>query len=370
MTQQQLRRQLTDPGVDPIAAEPGLEAPAVQRPVRVVAGADVQEMVLAGRRVGDIRTVARTLFAVHPNAVALVDGQRVDEETIVRAGQTIEFVKYAGQKGAARAGEAMGDGLAVELRGGDVVWRRNGHVLGQGSVRQMTDGILRRGPSRDRWVVTPPNVRLHVARGPATAVVVEMPPGPRAVRWIDDDSPADCGPATHCGEYRLAFPWIVLVVVFLGGELTGVQQAFYRTEPLRSLEDELCFTNLLNVARGYDLDSWLCLANLERRMRRLPLDRRVHAITEHFWHAAFTRSSEVHEGNSHWSTGAVDPRLRSPATWAAATAADPYFVLGIRWRPTPHRLGDTVASMLERVAAWRPIETAEQVATLLQAEAD
>jgi hypothetical protein len=235
-------------------------------------------------------------------------------------------------------------------------------------VRALFDHVLAGGRDHRSWKLVPPGVRLLIERGSTAALVIEMPPAPRAVRWIADDSPADCGPEATMREYRLAFPWTVLIVVLSGGELTQVQQAFYRTKPLAGLDDELCYTNLLNVARGYDLESWVCLVNLMSRLGGLDWGRRVRAITEHFWHAAFTRSSEVHEGNSWWSAGAVDPRLTSPEAWAAATAADPYFVLGVPWRKAPQRLGATVAAMLDRVAPWRPVESVEQVVTLLQRE--
>lgn len=354
---------------EPVEVAPVLEpVDAAPSPVRLIAGADVQDLPLAGRRVGEARTVARNMFGIAAAALALVDGQRVEDDHLLGAGQTLEFVKYAGQKGAAGTAVASSHDNIVELVNDRAVWRRGGRQMVATSVRALFDQVLDGGRGRGTWKLVPPGVRLLIERGETTAVVIEMPPAPRAVRWIADDSPADCGPEATTREYRLAFPWTVLVVVLNGGELTQVQQAFYRTAPLAKLEDKLCYTNLLNVARGYDLESWVCLVNLMSRLGNLDWGRRVRAITEHFWHAAFTRSSEVHEGNSWWSAGAVDPRLESPDAWAAATAADPYFVLDVPWRKAPQDLGETVAMMLDRVAPWRPVESVEQVVTLLQRE--
>jgi hypothetical protein len=366
----QKNRPMTEPmpaaALDPVVA---LRPVATsERPVRLIAGADVQDLPLAGRLVGEARTVARNMFAVAAAAVAIVDGERVEDDHVLAAGQTLEFVKYAGQKGAAWTALTIGHDNIVELVNDRAVWRRAGRQMAATSVRSLFDQVLEGGRDRQNWKLVPPGVRLLIERGSTAAIVIEMPPAPRAVRWITDDSPADCGPEAKMREYRLAFPWTVLIVVLAEGELTQVQQAFYRTTPLATLDDELYFTNLLNVARGYDLESWVCLVNLMSRLGRLDWGRRVRAITEHFWHAAFTRSSEVHEGNSWWSAGAVDERLRNPDTWAAATEADPYFVLAVPWRKAPQRLGETVSRMLDRVAPWRPVESVEQVVTLLQRE--
>jgi hypothetical protein len=165
-------------------------------------------------------------------------------------------------------------------------------------------------------------------RRPATGVVIEMPPGPRQVRWISDDSDDPFGPDCEYREYRLSFPWVVLVIVFVNGQLSNLQQAFYRTKAIESLDDELQYTNLLNVAQGYDQDSWVCLVNLRRCLGEMDWDERIRTVTEHFWRAAFNRSSEEHEGNSFWGNlRGLDARVESPEAWEAATRDDPYFTL-------------------------------------------
>ena len=68
----QKNRQIAEPvpEVVPLLA-PVDTAPS---PVRLIAGADVQDLPLAGRRVGEARTVARNMFGIAPAALALVDG--------------------------------------------------------------------------------------------------------------------------------------------------------------------------------------------------------------------------------------------------------------------------------------------------------
>jgi hypothetical protein len=204
--------------------------------------------------------------------------------------------------------------------------------------------------------------------GRTTGVVIEMPPGPREVRWVSDAT-RDAEGLGRTERRHLSFPWVVLVLVFVDGELSNLQQAFFRTAPIGSLADPLCYTNLLNVARGYDQESWVCLVNIERSLARLTWEQRVQVVTRHFWEAAYTRSSEINEGNSYWScTRGLDPRLASAEAWERATREHPYFALDIPWHPTGHTLGSTLTRMLDVVSPWRPIEGADQLATLIQQE--
>jgi hypothetical protein len=331
--------------------------------VRLIAGADVQDMDLAGHTVGDARAVALAVFGIDLDAQALIDGQAAGEHIVLRAGQQLEFTKRAGQKGA--------NGSVIEMAGDRATWRQGGRRVGDIAVRDLLERIEGAGQERTSWRLHPPHVRLFVPRnrGRTTGVVVEMPPGPRRVRWIADRSPEPFGPGAQYDDRYLSFPWVVLLLVFDEGELTGFQQAFFRTTAIGSLDDALYFTNLLNVARGYDQESWVCLVNLESRLGDLSWPERIAAVTEHFWHAAFNRSAEVHEANSYWrSMRGLDPRLATAAEWEAATRDEPYFTLGVPWKRAPDDVGQTLERMLEMVCPCRPIERVEHLVTLIQQE--
>jgi hypothetical protein len=357
-----------DPGIAPVAAPPGM--------VRVTAGAEVQDMALAGHTVGQARAIAETLFGIAPGTEALVDAHTVGDAHVLEAGERLEFTKASGRKGAPRraapADRAQMTGAVLEMAGGRVTWRRNGTALGETSVGDLLARVATRGQPPASWQLYPPLVRLMVprgrgARGEVTAVVIEMPPGPRRVRWIADASEDPLGAAGAFEERTLGFPWIVLVIVFAHGELTGLQQAFYRRAPIETLDDPLCYTNLLNVADGYDQESWVCLVELRHALGELSWTERIRRVTDHFWHAAFTRSSEVHEGNSHWrDRRGVDPRVADLDSWERATRENPYFALDVPWQPTPRSLGVTLREMLEVAAPWRDIVRVDQLVTLMQ----
>ncbi len=337
--------------------------------VRIIAGADVQDLDLVGRTVGEARGVAQLIFGINPAARALLDGREVGEGHVLGASESLEFTKHAGRKGGLLSNPFRQEAPAatIELDGDRAEYRRGSEQLARTSVHELFARAAGVGESPARWRLTPRWVRLMTdrANGRTTAVVIEMPPGPRQVRWISEHARDQVDGKLE--KRRLSFPWVVLVVVFSEGELTNTQQAFFRTEPLATLDDRLCYTNLLNVARGYDQDSWFCLFNLQRSLSRLRWDERVRAVTDHFWQAAYTKSADEAEGNSFWTTTrGLDPRLESPVTWERATEEDAYFALQVPWLPAPKTLRQTLGHMLDLVAPWQPIERSEQLATLMQ----
>jgi hypothetical protein len=67
--------------------------------VRVLYGVHSLEADLAGRTVGDVRQALRQALNISPQAVAVVDGREVQEGVMLLAGQQLEFVRLAGEKG-------------------------------------------------------------------------------------------------------------------------------------------------------------------------------------------------------------------------------------------------------------------------------
>jgi hypothetical protein len=67
--------------------------------VRVLYGVHALEASLAGRMVSDVRQALRQPLNISPQAVAVVDGHEVGESFVLLAGQQLEFVRLAGEKG-------------------------------------------------------------------------------------------------------------------------------------------------------------------------------------------------------------------------------------------------------------------------------
>jgi hypothetical protein len=218
-----------------------------------------------------------------------------------------------------------------------------------------------RGP---RWGLIPSGVRLYLERGGATALAVEIPPHTRTVKWIRDDSPEPYGHGATYGDYFIAFPYVLILVVLSRGEVTGVQQVFYRNKPL-DVDEQLYLPKLPNVASTASFRSWICLQNL-KSVARLSMCRKIEEIGNHVLVAAFNRSAELHEGNSRWSSmRGIDPRLDSIQAWQEATKSDPLFVTRIPWTAAGTTLTKELRRMLELVAPSRPIRSAAEVAGLM-----
>lgn len=71
--------------------------------VRVIYGVHSLEASIAGRSVGEVRTALKQALNIGPQAVAVVDGREILESYMLQAGEVLEFVRLAGEKGSARS---------------------------------------------------------------------------------------------------------------------------------------------------------------------------------------------------------------------------------------------------------------------------
>ena len=70
-----------------------------QGQVTVISGAHLQSFPLAGMPVTQARVLMEQLMSLHPDAPMLVNGSQVGSEYALQAGDTLEFVHHAGEKG-------------------------------------------------------------------------------------------------------------------------------------------------------------------------------------------------------------------------------------------------------------------------------
>ena len=198
------------------------------------------------------------------------------------------------------------------------------------------------------------SVRFHEWEGQNAVLVVELEPAVRSLRWIADLQEGlslEASEAVHLGanaqyeKRELALPWVVLMLSFSGGVLQGSScQAFYRRESLKSWDDELLYTNLLNVAEGYGFTSWLCMVQY-RQTEGLSWLEAIEEAVRYFLWSDFNRSSEIHERNSHFSTtirDETDERVLSVQRWEEASGQDALFMTQIAWPATGHTVRSAV----------------------------
>lgn len=96
-------RQIEQPGpaglgsiFDARGASPGIAT--------VQSGAHVEPLPVGGMTVGEVRRRFRDRFDIASTSQATLDGQDVSDNTVVRAGQRLAFIRPAGEKGRGKEG--------------------------------------------------------------------------------------------------------------------------------------------------------------------------------------------------------------------------------------------------------------------------
>lgn len=358
------------------------------------------ERVPAGRSVGDIRRSHADRLDIPPGAQARIGGQDVGDDAIVQAGERLEFSHEAGEKGAEpfvqpglftehrrrrAAGEPEHGAVSVTLDGGDVRVTTEEGTEGRLSLDAVLAELPREGP--DTAGILPEGTVgvFGLPRG-GQVVVHQTPPTVRRLRWVARDSEERWGPGTKYREVRVALPYLVLLAVFgrkgPRGQpvLTDRNEVFFRTAPLRSLDDPLSYPALLNVSyygdRGPSL-AWVCTQHLQRPRERPdePADhhraRSVQELWRHLLDGGFNESSEAHEAGS-WFTESVkrgvDPRIETIEAWEQASAENPEFPLEVSWVPTGHSLAQVVERIRRLHFGPRPLTAHDVARTVLNAK--
>jgi hypothetical protein len=237
--------------------------------------------------------------------------------------------------------------LSIEMASNQVVCRQNGT---QTFAAPLTTFLTALGERMDAYALPeaiPDGVRFIRRRGETVVLALEEKPQVRTVKWLADESPVPFGKGAIYRNARLAFPFIIVVLAFRNGALTGQQQCFYRTAPLTSPGDTLLLPNLYNVAEAYGQRCWLCLGQLRADLMGLSWNDRVLEIRAQFWGGPFNQSAEVHEGTSFWTTMRdLDARLASVTSWERATTHDAFFPLQVAWKPSGLTIGQVIEQML------------------------
>jgi hypothetical protein len=198
----------------------------------------------------------------------------------------------------------------------------------------------------------PTGARFLIHRLPATLVVIEEPPQVRTIQWIDDDSTEPFGDGATYRRARLAFPYIVIIAVFMHGLLTTRTQCFYRAAPVARRDDHLFIPNLYNVDDREDMPCWLCLKKLDGITGAHSWGEKVEALRRHFWGATFNRSATLDRFKSYWwKMKGLDRRISTLDRWEAASKKTPLFPLDVPWVPHRQTLGETMDLMLNKMVA-------------------
>lgn len=199
--------------------------------------------------------------------------------------------------------------------------------------------------------VWPEGVRVAYTKGSQTVLVIEQKPQVRSLLF--DASLLNrktMGAAAEqvdeeCYRFALAFPYVYFVMVFTGGSYRR-HELYFRNKPLTSLREHVYLAPIPNVFRQrVDEEShYMCMGRAYSVDGRAPLTVQAAHVISDFWQTRFN--------NDLGSGGAdkVDARIRNYRVWQQHSAADPLFVLGVKW---PN--GKTLKGVLETLFEHRPM---------------
>ncbi|HEY2952916.1 MAG TPA: hypothetical protein VGK40_10050, partial [Verrucomicrobiae bacterium] len=213
--------------------------------VTVASGPYAEQLPVGNMTVGEIRRRFRDRFDIDPRAHAVVNGNDVDDQTVVRGGETLYFATRAGEKGVAVADlrelfapSHTGNGKPLDhitIDGGEVT-----ATSPEGKMASMPlEEFAARMASRKMdtcGVILPSGVVAMKSEGPITVWVHQTPPSVYRFKWIAKDSPAPYGSEAKYRTVRIALPYLLVFAVFTGehGQLTLSKnnECFFRTDPL------------------------------------------------------------------------------------------------------------------------------------------
>lgn len=181
-----------------------------------------------------------------------------------------------------------------------------------------------------------PSSAIHYSkRGNREIVVCELKPQIKSVAWTNlgyGDTQRK-RMETALPRYLLAFPYIVIVCLFIDGSIaySGYEfpKIFYRRSPIKSLNDELFHTNLQNVGTG---KSWLCLHPEDIFGEAGCIEGQINSLMGELWGGVFTNNMDGND-DYHLSRD-IDPSISSIEEWQRSSADDSQFVLNVEWKKT------------------------------------
>lgn len=253
----------------------------------------------------------------------------------------------------------MGD--LIEIKGGMVRLLRDGSRAGVVPDREVPltaflQALCRTAEGVRYLPLLPVGSRFVLSRGPDLLATIEQPPQVRHFTWRPGGVQ---GPAR---EYRLAFPYVLYLLVFHQGTFEEMR-IYYRPAPLTAETDPLYLSNLWNVSAA-DTPMARCRACLQGRppFEDLTLATQVQSVIEFFWGTGFNMAID---DNCFQRAARRDDRIATLEAWEAVSRSNPLFPLNVDWEPTGLGLRETAEGLM----AWRgiptPIENGADLADLI-----
>jgi hypothetical protein len=375
------------PGCEELSDATTAEASERRVGLRVNHGIHTGVYPVVGLRVSQVRRLVQPFMNIDPDAVAVIGATIVeneDEHLVVESDHMIHFVKKSSVKGAVKGPALLGNGSStvenIVLQNGSATLHLEDASPRQLPAREIIRTVEKQALLGLTEEPIPETVRWRIVCGDLEVYLVELKPDLRLIRWLSAASPKPYGDDATYEDYRLATPFVIIKVPFVKGQVHHTCEVFYRNSALRHLDDELYFSNLLNVSPdAYGCRAWFCTVKLDEELERLTLgdgkpNASVHdkldTVLAHLFGGGFNLSSEHNEGKSCFSKArddGLDERVTDVKRWQKASLEDPRFVLEVPWTRTGRTVRQILLGQLELCGLPRDLSKTSELINLLLA---
>lgn len=121
---------------------------------------------------------------------------------------------------------------------------------------------------------------------------------------------------------QLAFPYMIFIINFDNYDCFKGLKVYYRVHPLKSLDDYLLTTNLLNVST----DGSVCIGEMTESVNRMSLNERAELILSMFWNNEFNNDII-----SSYQLYEKIPEVYYFMMWRHFSKVDPLFIFSVNW---------------------------------------
>lgn len=200
---------------------------------------------------------------------------------------------------------------------------------------------------------------IHQEKG-VYLFLIEVAPGNRTMKWLQDNSPVPFGPGATYRDVTVSLPHSYFFVAMMRNGIILIQNSvFFRNTPMQSLNDKLCDCHFFNCSpNSYGVYCWICSQHYDRsKPRRKSLGQHACEFVDWFWFSGFNASSEHHEGSSFWSKNKdriKDKRVQTMNAWERASRRRPYFATDVPWIDSGLTVKGVYQDILQNVRGWNP----------------
>jgi|CXWL01.1.fsa_nt_gi hypothetical protein len=165
------------------------------------------------------------------------------------------------------------------------------------------------------------------------AYIIEQPPMVRTIMF---------GTKRHKDSYkryRLAFPFVIFLIVCAPDGTPAQLGVYFRNEPLQESTDELYLPALSNVGGS----GIVCFGYREDQVEGMIFSQKVEFMLETFWGGGFNSDANA----CLVSAQLANPKIKTFDQWVRESKKDPRFILSLSWGRTHFRtVGSLVNLML------------------------